>query len=63
MVYIYVLPIEASLCVLGEDGQPVYVGVQEKQAADRSTREFGFNMVASDKIAMDRNIPDTRSSE
>lgn len=37
--------------------------MSEKQAADRSVREFGFNMVASDKIAMDRLIPDTRMDE
>jgi polypeptide N-acetylgalactosaminyltransferase len=35
----------------------------EKTAADQSVREFGFNMIISDKIAMDRTIPDTRMDE
>lgn len=47
----------------GEGGEPVYTSMAEKMAADRSVREFGFNMVASDKIAMDRTIPDTRMEE
>lgn len=47
----------------GDGGEPVYTSMSEKQAADRSVREFGFNMVASDKIAMDRTIPDTRLEE
>ena len=47
----------------GENGEPVYTSMAEKVNADRSTREFGFNMVASDKIAMDRAIPDTRLDE
>ncbi|XP_023931769.1 N-acetylgalactosaminyltransferase 7-like [Lingula anatina] len=47
----------------GEMGEPVYVSMSEKAAADRAIREFGFNMIASDKIAMDRNIPDTRPDE
>lgn len=47
----------------GEGGEAVYVSMSEKEAADRSVREFGFNMVASDKIAMNRTIPDTRMEE
>ena len=41
----------------------MYVSMAEKKAADLSVKEFGFNMVASDKIAMDRTIPDTRLDE
>ena len=48
---------------LGENGESVYTTMEEKEAADRSIQEYGFNMVASDKIAMDRTIPDTRMDE
>lgn len=47
----------------GENGEPVYLTMEEKAEGDRTVREFGFNMVASDKIGMDRNIPDTRPDE
>ena len=47
----------------GEDGLPVLTTMEEKDKADRSIREFGFNMVASDKIAMNRTIPDMRMAE
>ena len=53
----------SCLCYQGEGGEPVYTSMEEKMAADRSVREFGFNMVVSDKIAMDRTIPDTRMDE
>ena len=49
--------------VIGEGGEAVVVPSSEKTAADRSVREYGFNMVASDKIAMVRNVPDTRMDE
>ncbi len=49
--------------VLGENGEAVYTSMQEKAAVDRAVKEFGFNMVASDRIAMDRTIPDTRMDE
>ena len=41
----------------------MHVSMDEKDAADRSVREYGFNMVASDKIAMNRTNPDTRMDE
>ncbi|XP_033735035.1 N-acetylgalactosaminyltransferase 7-like [Pecten maximus] len=47
----------------GENGQAVYTKMEERTRADATTREFGFNMVNSDKIAMDRTIPDTRLDE
>lgn len=47
----------------GEGGEAVHTTMAEKDAADRSIHEFGFNMVASDKIAMNRTIPDSRMSE
>ena len=49
--------------LLGENGEAVYTSMAEKPDADRSVREFGFNMVASDKISMTRTIPDTRLDE
>jgi len=47
----------------GEAGAPVYTSMEERGRADRLVREYGFNMVVSDKIAMNRTIPDTRMSE
>ncbi len=47
----------------GEDGVAVILDPSEKAAADASVREFGFNMVASDKISLDRRIKDTRNPE
>jgi len=47
----------------GEGGVAVLTTMEEKDKADRSIREFGFNMVASDRIAMNRTIPDSRMSE
>lgn len=47
----------------GESGEAVFTSMEEKAAADRSTSEYGFNMVNSDKISMDRTIPDTRMDE
>ncbi|XP_059173884.1 N-acetylgalactosaminyltransferase 7-like [Physella acuta] len=47
----------------GENGKPVHLSSEEKYQAEQSVTEFGFNMVASDKVAMDRSIPDTRPEE
>uniref|UniRef100_A0A2C9JJC3 Polypeptide N-acetylgalactosaminyltransferase n=1 Tax=Biomphalaria glabrata TaxID=6526 RepID=A0A2C9JJC3_BIOGL len=47
----------------GEEGAAVVVSLEEKDEADRQTREYGFNMVASDKVAMNRTLPDTRMEE
>ena len=49
--------------VKGEDGAPVYTSMEDRGRADRLMREYGFNMVVSDKIAMNRTIPDTRMRE
>ena len=49
--------------VKGEGGAPVYTSMEERGRADRLMREYGFNMVVSDKIAMNRTIPDTRMPE
>ncbi|CAI9741530.1 Hypothetical predicted protein [Octopus vulgaris] len=47
----------------GENGEPVYTSMSEKAQADSSIHEFGFNLVASDKISLERTIPDTRVDE
>jgi polypeptide N-acetylgalactosaminyltransferase len=49
--------------LIGEDGKAVVVSMEEKANADQTVREFGFNMVASDKMAMNRTVPDTRMEE
>ena len=49
--------------ITGEGGTAVYTSMEEKDKSDRSVREFGFNMVNSDKISMDRTIQDTRLDE
>ena len=49
--------------VSGEDGKAVHTSMEEKAKADQTVREFGFNMVVSDKIAMNRSVPDTRMEE
>ena len=35
----------------------------EKSRGDITVREYGFNMIASDKVSMTRTIPDTRLDE
>ncbi|CAL1526262.1 unnamed protein product [Lymnaea stagnalis] len=47
----------------GEMGKPVTISEDERVHADETVGEFGFNMVASDKMAMNRTIPDTRLPE
>ncbi|KAK6180861.1 hypothetical protein SNE40_008837 [Patella caerulea] len=47
----------------GENGEPVYTAMDERTRADQTIREYGFNMVNSDKISLDRTVPDTRMDE
>lgn len=47
----------------GENGEGVTLLPNEKSKAAKTIREFGFNMVASDKISLDRSIKDTRNKE
>ena len=49
--------------VSGEDCKAVHTSMEEKAKASQTVREFGFNMVVSDKIAMNRSVPDTRMEE
>ncbi|XP_025103406.1 N-acetylgalactosaminyltransferase 7-like [Pomacea canaliculata] len=44
-------------------GKPVYTISEEKHKANLMIQQYGFNMVNSDKIAMNRTIPDTRLEE
>lgn len=48
--------------LVGEQGQPV-VTDRNSAAVQKANREYGFNTVASDMIAMNRTIPDTRPAE
>lgn len=47
----------------GEGGARVALNSQEKAIGEAHMREFGFNMAASDKVSLDRVIPDTRPDE
>lgn len=47
----------------GENGQGVILNKAEKPQGLKTVREYGFNMVASGKISMDRRIKDTRHKE
>ena len=47
----------------GENGSEVILEQNEKDKAQRLINEYGFNMVASDKISLDRRIKDTRPAE
>ena len=47
----------------GENGAGVSLDALEQSGAQRLIGEFGFNMVASDKISLDRRIKDTRPAE
>ena len=39
------------------------MAVSERGRGQQSVNEYGFNMVVSDKIALNRTIPDTRMDE
>uniref|UniRef100_H3CC47 Uncharacterized protein n=2 Tax=Tetraodon nigroviridis TaxID=99883 RepID=H3CC47_TETNG len=45
---------------LGEGAKPFVLGPEYKDAIQDSIKEFGFNMVASDMISLDRTISDIR---
>ena len=47
----------------GEAGKPFVLGPDYKDAVQASIKEFGFNMVASDMISLDRSINDLRHEE
>ncbi|CAJ1053013.1 N-acetylgalactosaminyltransferase 7 isoform X3 [Xyrichtys novacula] len=47
----------------GEEAKPFVLGPEYKDAVQASIKEFGFNMVASDMISLDRSISDIRHEE
>jgi polypeptide N-acetylgalactosaminyltransferase len=47
----------------GEYGEGVYLKGEEVEQGKESVKTYGFNMVASDKISLDRVIKDTRNPE
>eukprot|EP00058_Branchiostoma_floridae_P004484 XP_002589972.1 hypothetical protein BRAFLDRAFT_114654 [Branchiostoma floridae] len=47
----------------GEGAIPYKLGPEYKDDIDKSIKEFGFNIVASDKISLDRTIKDIRDPE
>ncbi|KAK1885961.1 N-acetylgalactosaminyltransferase 7 [Dissostichus eleginoides] len=47
----------------GEEAKPFVLGPEYKDAIQTSIKEFGFNMVASDMISLDRTISDIRHEE
>ncbi|XP_075947211.1 N-acetylgalactosaminyltransferase 7 isoform X2 [Anarhichas minor] len=47
----------------GEGAKPFVLGPEYKDAVQTSIKEFGFNMVASDMISLDRTISDIRHEE
>ncbi|XP_053273944.1 N-acetylgalactosaminyltransferase 7 isoform X1 [Pleuronectes platessa] len=47
----------------GEGAKPLVLGPEYKDSVQASIKEFGFNMVASDMISLDRTISDIRHEE
>ncbi|XP_017163018.1 N-acetylgalactosaminyltransferase 7 isoform X1 [Poecilia reticulata] len=47
----------------GEGAKPFVLGPEYKDSVQASIKEFGFNMVASDMISLDRTISDIRHDE
>ena len=48
---------------LGENGIAVALDPAEKDKYEKSFKNYGFNMVISDRISLDRSVPDIRDPE
>jgi hypothetical protein len=53
----------AILLIFILQGVAVILSEAEEKKAQATITQYGFNMVASDKISMDRSIKDTRPAE
>jgi len=47
----------------GEDGEPVHLTAEEQAEADKLFAKETFNVIASNKVALDRRIRDNRHPE
>lgn len=47
----------------GEGGKPHRLGSGKENEAAQAMSEYGMNIVCSDEISLDRNIPDLRLEE
>ncbi|VDM68114.1 unnamed protein product [Strongylus vulgaris] len=47
----------------GENGEGVYLEGEEKKIGEEQVKTLFMNVLASDKISLDRSIPDSRSRE
>ena len=47
----------------GDGGRPVYTSPREEQLKQQSYVEYGFNQYISDKISLNRTLPNTRPKE
>ena len=47
----------------GEDGEPVFLTEEEQKKAEAWLKKEFYNVIASEKVAMDRRIPDLRHEE
>ncbi|XP_022094705.1 N-acetylgalactosaminyltransferase 7-like [Acanthaster planci] len=48
---------------VGENGIPAKLLASEQALYDQSYKEYGFNMVVSDRISLDRAVPDIRDPQ
>lgn len=47
----------------GEDGEPVLLTEEEQKKGEASLKKEFYNVIASEKVALDRRIPDLRHEE